>query len=224
MSHNMKDCEIHICYKEGCFVNRLGFGYPGGDKISCKRHKDDIEGLIEQVSKCTYKGCPKKGHNKIPNSRYRFCALHRDLLIKEGLPVDGIKARKSYHPKCIEDGCGISATYDNRMYCSKHSKTGKSVDRRRCGFEGCTSTKRPTYGFGVSRTRCKLHQEPGMVSHNICSYEGCSISAAYGAKNAFCYTHRYEDNVDEGVDIDDCIDLCAVPFDVFWEGYKEMSI
>lgn len=193
MSNDMKDTEHRTCYKEGCERVNLIAGHPGGDKISCNKHQHGIEGLQKQTSKCVFKGCDTKGTTVVANTRYRFCAQHRDLLVERGIARDTFNDIKTYARKCVSEGCEKTATHDDKTRCALHSPTGRSDDKRRCNHEGCTSNKRPTFGFGANRTRCKDHREEGMASHKTCAHDGCALSASYGEKagvDQYCKKHR----------------------------------
>ena len=184
MWEHMKDNHPRTCYKDGCYITRLGYGFPGEDKISCNDHYREMEGMQPQVNKCVYKGCDKRGHHRIGNTRYRFCAPHREELIALGLPAKSVNKNKGAR-KCIVDICDITASCDNKTRCKTHSLTGKSDDRRRCNFPGCTSNQRPSFGYeGKKKTRCLEHKQEGMVSRKICQQESCSISASFGLEGS----------------------------------------
>lgn len=196
MSEHMKDSHSRTCYKDRCNISRLGYGFPGDDKISCKHHYTEVEGMQKQENKCVYRGCNTKGVNRVGGTRYRFCASHRDELIRQGLPAKSFNDITN-NRKCAEEGCDVAASYDNRTRCKQHSLTGKSKERRRCDFPGCQSEKRPTFGFdGMTKTRCREHKEEGMVSRKMCEEEHCTKSASFGLRGGVathCKQHAPND-------------------------------
>ena len=183
-----------ICHQTGCKKTKLSYGVKGGESISCKKHKN--EDHVIQSSLCGHIGCEKKGKQFIGD--HRFCAPHVDIIREKGdFPCDYVTkdmTRDTKHP-CTEDGCPVlQASFDKKTKCAKHSISGKSDDKRRCNNPGCTSTKRPTFGFpGGKCTKCKDHAEDGMASHKQCADEGCTKSASYGphgGTSIFCGDHK----------------------------------
>lgn len=129
-------------------MERLGYGFRGGDKIYCINHQHDEDGVedLGKLSLCVFTGCTRRGHNTVKDTNhYRFCAPHRDLLISEGLPVEEVIFGKNTS-KCYAPGCTIVPSYDGRKYCKSHSPTGVSDDQRKCGMVCCADGgPRPQY-------------------------------------------------------------------------------
>ncbi|CAM9568966.1 unnamed protein product [Ectocarpus sp. 13 AM-2016] len=172
---DMTDVLPRWCREDRCFIDGLGYGVKGGDKISCKKHK---EGLIDLGPLCTFRGCEKRGKTSIQDTRYNFCKPHVDEFIQRGMPIEMIKRPKN--KECAHQGCGLCPSYDGNMFCKIHSPTGISDDQRVCDVKGCDK-KRPAFGVpGFPRTRCSDHKEPGMYSRKLCIEDGCMVSASYG--------------------------------------------
>lgn len=195
--------------KEMCIITDLGYGFSGEEKSYCKKHRDEVPGLILVGAQCKYVGCKKKAHYKI--GKLRFCGPHRDQLISEGLPdgKENVAYEKDYSRKCIEEGCGTSATFDNFTHCGPHSSTGKSDDKRVCEIPGCET--RPSVGFpGEQQRWCGKHRDEGMVSHGLCVETGCDKRASYGVsggKKTSCVGHKKDGYVILGTTI--CAMACC---------------
>lgn len=182
--------------KKLCTTTRLKFGFPGGIKEYCSKHGDEVPGLVELQALCKYIGCVKKEQVTIHTAmgKLQFCYTHRKQLVQEGLPNPDINAKlpKSYHKKCIEEGCDKAATYDEGKYCGPHSLTGKSDDKRVCEVPGCDT--RPSVGYpGETPRRCGRHKELGMVSWGSCEEPGCNTRASFGppgGSRISCGHHR----------------------------------
>jgi len=185
---DMKDVIPKWCREDRCFIDNLGYGIKGGDKISCKKHSD---GLVEVGHLCTFRGCVKRGHMNVPQTRYKFCSGHLNELLARGLPAEDIKRPKK--KECSHEGCHLSPSFDGNKFCEAHSPTGVSDDRRVFDTEGCFK-KRPIFGFpGCPRTRCAEHKENGMYSRKICIFPDCMISASYGPMRgvvSHCKKHK----------------------------------
>lgn len=194
----LKDRVGRMCYVQGCrkqsrgfgspIKGSLGYGFKGGDRVSCKKHK--LPEHVEQNHQCIYVGCELRGKQSLAN--YNFCAKHVDQVRKDGdFPEDYVTREKAV--KCRTPGCEVAASYDGGKHCKQHAVSNKSDDRRRCEFEGCRSTQRPTFGIpGEKPTRCKNHKTPDMASHKQCVEEGCKVSASYGLPDEvaqYCKTH-----------------------------------
>lgn len=206
MSTNFKDMTKKQC--GGCGSTRLSWGLSGKDKTHCTKHKGELENL---TGKCKFKKCIIKGTLRI--GEFKFCATHRDFLIKEGLPdgKESVKKTKDTHRHCKEDGCNTIASFSG--YCYHHSTDGISDDKRSCEIndENCkkrdgtnAQNSRPIYGLsGETPTRCYAHKEDGMVSRKICEGKDddgkeCETSANYGPKCGgpiYCKKHRSESDV-----------------------------
>ncbi|CAM9701558.1 unnamed protein product [Ectocarpus sp. 6 AP-2014] len=94
MKSKLKNSSPTECKHLGCTNARLGYGFVGGEKIYCIRHQHDEDGVVNlgNMNLCVYVGCAKRGHNTLVNRKhYRFCALHRDELIREGLPEGAVQ-------------------------------------------------------------------------------------------------------------------------------------
>ena len=189
---DLKDVEPRWCRQPGCLKDDLGYGVQGGDKISCSDHND---GLVAIGGLCCFRGCTTKGTLKIEDKRetYRFCSTHLKQLQARGLPMPEQPAKKPWAKMCAADGCQVRPSCDGGKFCKTHSISGKSDDRRRCDFQGCTSEQRPSFGFeGGRRTRCREHKEEGMVSRKICQEESCNVSASFGVEGGVathCKSH-----------------------------------
>ncbi|CAM9095365.1 unnamed protein product [Ectocarpus sp. 12 AP-2014] len=183
--------------KEMCTITDLGYGFSGEEKSYCKKHRDEVPGLIMVGPQCKYVGCKTKGHYKI--GKLRVCGPHREQLIEEGLPGgdENVVYEKDYGKKCIKEGCGKSATFDNFTHCGPHSSTGKSDDKRVCEIPGCET--RPSVGYpGELQRWCGKHREGGMVSHGLCVEPGCGKRASYGAlggRKTSCVGHKKDGHV-----------------------------
>ena len=190
-----------MCYVQGCkkqsrglfseTKGSLGYGFKGGDRVSCKTHK--LPEHVEQNQRCIYLGCKMMGKQFLGD--HKFCAGHKNEVREAGgFPVDFTAGQKQ--AMCKHAGCGVQASYDNWTRCKTHATSTKSDDKRRCDFPGCTSTQRPTYGIpGQPSTRCKQHKTPDMASHKRCAEKDCKVSASYGLPGEvakFCNKHKAE--------------------------------
>lgn len=195
---SLKDRVGRMCYVEGCrkqsrgfrspIKGSLGYGFKGGDRVSCLQHK--LPEHVEQNQFCIYIGCESYGKQSLAN--YKFCAEHVDQVRADGdFPEDYVTREKA--AKCRTPGCQVAASYDDGKHCKQHAISNKSDDRRRCDFKGCTSTRRPTFGIpGEKPTRCKNHKTYDMASHKRCAEEGCKVSASYGLPDEvakYCKRH-----------------------------------
>ena len=194
----LKDRVGRMCYIPGCrkqsrgfgspIKNSLGYGFKGGDRVSCRTHK--LPGHVEQNQLCIYVGCETKGVQSLGD--HKFCAEHVDQVRADGdFPEEYVTRAKC--KKCEYPGCSTGVSYDGGKRCKKHAISTKSDDNRKCDFPGCTSTKRPTFGIpGQSSTRCKNHRTPGMASHKQCEAKDCKVGASYGLPDEvarFCKRH-----------------------------------
>ena len=139
MDH-LKKCSNFLC-----IITRLAWGFPGGEKLYCSKHQDDVEGLVYLGDNraCKFIGCSTLSHITIGG--YRFCDTHVNQLIQEGLPFaeENVKRPKDSGRRCLEEGCVTYATFDNGEYCYKHSPTKVSDDKRICVMECCRNGDGP---------------------------------------------------------------------------------
>lgn len=198
----LKDRVSRMCYVQGCrkqsrglfseIKGSLGYGFKGGDRVSCKQHK--LPEHVAQNQQCIYLGCKLRG--KLFLGDHKFCAEHKnEVRDAGGFPVEfttGQKQAMCKHPA----GCAVQASYDTYTRCKTHATSTTSDDKRRCDFPGCTSTKRPTFGIpGEKNTRCKDHKTSGMASHKRCAEKPCELSASYGLPGEvakYCNKHKKE--------------------------------
>ena len=88
ISEIMKDSGDPSCFHQLCTVTKkVGYGIPGGDKISCNKHKDEHpeHSLVRIGHLCAYIGCLTKGTINIKDTRYRFCSKHNKILLEMGM-------------------------------------------------------------------------------------------------------------------------------------------
>ena len=215
-----------------CIITRLAWGFPGGEKLYCSNHRDDVQGLVYlgDNRSCKFIGCPTLSHITI--GEYRFCDSHVKQLIQEGLPSpeENVKKPKDSGRRCVEEGCELYSSFDNGQYCYKHSPTKVSDDKRMCEVPGCENNKRPTFGYlGGPRTRCRYHRKRGMYSHKLCSFPGCKVSAHYGPEGGLpltCVHHKEEGYIN--VNAAQCAMACCADGDgvqakFFHIGYGDES-
>ena len=144
LADKMKDSCTRECRHNGC-TKWPAYGLPGGDKMYCKEHRDNEDGIISLTSLCVYKGCIKRGHSTVTGTRYRFCAPHRDQLVMEGLPAHTVTFPKNTS-RCLTPDCDTVPSKDGGKYCAKHSPTGRSDDKRACSMACCVNGgPRPQY-------------------------------------------------------------------------------
>ena len=197
----LKDRVARMCYVEGCrkqsrgifseMKGSLGYGFKGGDRVSCKQHK--LPEHVEQNQQCIYLGCKLRGKQFLGD--HKFCAKHKNEVREAGgFPVEFTTGEKKV--TCKYGGCNVQASFDNRTRCKTHATSAKSDDNRKCDFPGCTSTQRPTFGFpGQKKSKCREHRTPGMASHKRCEFQPCDKSASYGLPGEiarFCNKHKAE--------------------------------
>lgn len=192
----VKDRTPRSCHVKGCkkvthgfgIKGGLGYGFRGGDRVSCKQHK--LPEHVEQNQQCIYLGCELRGKQFLGD--HKFCAEHLDRVRSEGGFPEDFTVREK-HKKCEYAGCKVAASYDGDKHCKIHAKSASSDDKRRCEYPGCSSG-RPTFGYdGQKKTRCKEHREKGMYSRKLCEVAHCKVSASYGASDdvaRFCNEHK----------------------------------
>jgi len=143
-----RKCFVKDCKKEshGFKVRGgLGYGPRGGDRISCKAHKE--KNHVEQNQLCIYEGCETKGTLFIGDNR--LCTEHIEIVKNDGgFPEEYITRSKNTNV-CKNPSCKLIASFDNNKHCKKHAQSEKSDDRRKCDYPGCRSESRPTFGFQV---------------------------------------------------------------------------
>lgn len=185
------------CSNRICVVTRLSYGFMGGDKEYCSKHKNDIPDMVHlsNLNLCRHKGC--KTHAKKRIGGYLLCETHIQLLKDNGLPSPekNIKKPLKSGKICTKEGCEIGASYDDGKFCKNHSQTNISDDKRICEIEGC-GHKRPSFGYeNMPKTRCKKHKDDNMHSHKLCSNKECFVSASYapyGDTPLTCWKHKEE--------------------------------
>ena len=223
----MKKCSNFLC-----IITRLAWGFPGGEKLYCSKHQDDVEGLVYlgDNTTCKFIGCPTQSHITIGG--YRFCDSHVDQLIQEGLPSpeENVKRPKDSGRRCREEGCDKYSSCDDGQYCYHHSLTNVSDDKRVCEVPECENKKRPTFGYpGEPKTRCKEHKEEGMYSHKLCSFPECHVCASYGNSDGLpltCFHHKEEGYINLNATIcamECCADVDGVQAKFFHIGYGDES-
>lgn len=201
------------CANLYCIVTRLAWGFPGGEKLFCSSHKEDLPGLTDLGNghACRYMDCRKETHNKIGG--FLFCKYHIQDLIEDGLPSpeENIKRPKASGKICIEPCCDKRSSCDDGQYCFQHSPSKISDDRRVCEIPDCDK-KRPTFGYpGKPKTRCKKHREDGMYSHKLCREPECTICASFGQPDGLpltCFDHRENGYVNLNATI--CVMACCM--------------
>jgi len=120
----------------------------------------------------------------------------------------GVITKNQKNPICMEDGCSITANYNNEgekraIYCVTHKKEGMiDVRSKKCIEDGCN--KHPSYNNeGEKRgIYCATHKKEGMidVKNRTCIEDGCSITANYNnegeKRSIYCATHKKEGMID----------------------------
>ena len=102
-----------------CTVYRLGYGEPGGDKVSCGKHVRSLgENYVSLSAFCAYVGCREKATFRVKNTRYNFCIKHVSQLVNEGLIKSSIINMKKTREICSYEGCFIVKKDD--VFCAHH--------------------------------------------------------------------------------------------------------
>jgi len=193
ISHRIKDFNPRTrkCCISGCYSVILSFGFRGGEKIVCVKHKDLLMGDVICLKKvCRFKECTKSGTVGI--GKYKFCAEHVKLVKKLGLPKTST-IKKGWSPKCRHKGCNITPSFDKKTKCKEHSV---EFANRICISPGCGG-RHPRFGLeGGKANYCRYHGlELGMVDlyGGFCVHYGCKTRASFKkhkyAPSKYCSKH-----------------------------------
>lgn len=189
------------CEELGCTKKTNQYGYPGGEKQFCSKHKKI--GMIDLAGKgCAHEGCKVRhpGFN-LPNSTGLYCKKHA--------LDDMVDVRNK--SKCVVEGCNTTPNYNlpgkKARYCVEHaSPLMKNVNCKECEVDDCKT--QPTYDWlGGKGVRCALHQIKGMenvVNTDLCEHVGddgtkCKIRPTFnleGQPAKFCKKHSTDLMID----------------------------
>lgn len=187
-----------ICQDVQCDLS-ASFGYAGGKRIYCSKHKIlEMVNIAKHGKKfksdlCKQANCTKSCNFGLIGGLSEYCFAHK----KDGMV--NVNKKKL----CLEEGCNLQPSFalpgDSPVYCSCHKLDGMvNINAIVCNAPGCVV--HCSFGFlGQKVEKCVRHKEEGMVSlvkSLQCEYPDCTKSPTFGNVDKLplrCLEHKTED-------------------------------